>query len=173
MDIPASIYTDDHPGDADNTDALLELAETTRELIAEREYAGLKKLIAGTVENGWYEAFSWIAALLQEELAETETCRLESFGCDLGRGIGDFDALVGALHTDGGVLRSDTENVYDENGEVRSFFHFFAYKTMYDNIFLLSCESFDTLDNDYIRYMLLFVRDPAAPGVSFGLELGL
>ena len=172
MGIPESFFQNNRLADPDDIDALLELAEMTRGLIAQRDHAGLERLAGYAAENGLCEAFSWIMGLVQEELEEN-SCRLESFSCDLGESIGAFDAILGVLEMDWTALRSDAVKVFDANGEVRSFCNIFTYRTRYPNIFAVSCESFDTLDNDHIRYKLLFVQDPAAPGVSFGLELGL
>ena len=163
MGIPESFFQNNRLTDPDDIDALLELAEMTRGLIAQRDHAGLERLAGYAAENGLCEAFSWIMGLVQEEL-EGDSCRLESFSCDLGESIGAFDAILGALEMDWTALRSDAVKVFDANGEVRSFCNIFTYRTRYPNIFAVSCESFDTLDNDHIRYKLLFVRDPAAPG---------
>ena len=51
--------------DPNDIDALLELADLTRELIAGKAYAQLEQLIAGTVEQGYFEAFTWVLELLQ------------------------------------------------------------------------------------------------------------
>ena len=38
------------------------------------------------------------------------------------------------------------------------FFNILTYRTAYPNIFLVTEENFDTKDNDFIRYKLLFRR---------------
>ena len=48
----------------------------------------------------------------------------------------------------------------DHDGEVQSFFNILTYKTAYPNIFLTTEENFDTKDNDFIRYRLLFKNSP-------------
>lgn len=48
--------------------------------------------------------------------------------------------------------------MYDEHGEVESFFNNFTYRTRYKNICLLTSENFDTRDNDFIQYKLRFSR---------------
>ena len=45
------------------------------------------------------------------------------------------------------------------DGEVQSFFNILTYRTSYESVFLITEENFDTKDNDYIRYKLLFRND--------------
>ena len=83
---------------------------------------------------------------------------LDSFACDIGRSIANFDEFIRRLQVDFRSQSQDFEKVYDEHGEVESFFNNFTYKTKYDNIYLISSENFDTKDNDYILYKIYFRR---------------
>ena len=56
------------------------------------------------------------------------------------------------------LIENGFEKVYDEHGEVESFFNVMVYKTGYPNITLVSSENFDTKDNDYVQYKLSFVK---------------
>lgn len=144
--------------DTDNIDALLETADLTRQLIHEKNYTGLHTMICYTIENSLYEGFSWIMDLLQEEFEKTRDYNLDDFKCDIGKSIEGFNEFAERLEVDYNVKRHDVEKVYDEHGEVESFFNKFTYKTKYNNIHLISSENFDTRDNDYIQYRLVFIR---------------
>ena len=144
--------------DPDNLDALLEAADITRQLIHDKDYTGINSIIIYTIENGLYECFSWVMALLQEEFEKAVGFYLEGFVCDLGKSIANYDEFINRLQVDFNSPRQDFEKVYDEHGEVESFFNNFTYKTRYENIYLLSSENFDTKDNDYIQYKLKFSR---------------
>ena len=146
--------------DPDNLDALLEVADVTRQLIYDKDHIGINKAVTYTIENGLYECFSWIMALLQEEFEKTDGFYLEDFVCDLGRSIANYDEFVNRLQVDFNSPIQSLERVYDEHGEVESFFNNFTYKTRYNNIYLLSSENFDVKDNDYIQYKLGASRLP-------------
>lgn len=148
----------DHLSDPDDLDALIEVADLTRQLIGERAYTDLSRLIVYTVSGGFFEAFSWIMAILQEEFGTAEGCRLEDFSCGIGRAIPNYNEFIDRLQVDLNVLDNDVKAIPDENGEIQSFFNIFTYRTMYENIFFVSAENFDTKDNDYIQYMLLFSK---------------
>ena len=142
----------------DDIDALLETADLARQLIHDSNYAGINTIINYTIENSLYEAFSWVMALLQEEFEKTIDCYLENFECNIGRSIADYDEFSERLQVDFNVSETSVKSIYDEHGEVESFFNIFTYETKYDHIYLISSENFDTKDNDYIQYKLLFSR---------------
>ena len=96
--------------------------------------------------------------MLQEEFEKTCDYDLEDFTCTIGRSVPDYDELSDRLQLEFNVYKNDVECVYDEHGEAESFFNTFTYKTQYENIYLVSSENFDTKDNDYIQYKLLFCR---------------
>ncbi len=144
--------------DPDNIDALLDAADVTRQLIHDKDYKGINSAVAFTIDNGLYECFSWIMALLQEEFEKTDGFYLEDFVCDLGRSIANYVEFINRLQVDFNSPVQSLEKVYDEHGEVESFFNNFTYKTRYKNIYLLSSENFDAKDCDYIQYRLGFSR---------------
>ena len=144
--------------DPDDIDALLETADLIRLLINDRNYACINTIILYTIENSFYEAFTWIITLLQEEFEKTAGYDLDDFTCEIGGSIPDYDEFADRLQVDFNVQKSEVESVYDEQGEVESFFNIFTYKTGYDHIYLISSENFDTKDNDYIKYKLQFRR---------------
>ena len=152
-------FLDNDLQDPEDIDSLLVLADLARQMICEKRYSDISELILYTVENDYYEAFSWIMAILQEEFEKKEGFSLEDFYCDIGRSITDYTEFIDRLQVDFNVLENDVETVFDENGEVQSFFNIFKYKTTYNNIFLVSSENFDTKDNDFILYKLLFLRN--------------
>lgn len=137
--------------DPDDIDSLLELAELVRQLTGERRYPELCGIINYTVEHSFYEAFDWVMEILQEELAHTD-----SFECEIGKSIPDYNTFMQRLQVDLNVYQNDAEVIRDVSGEVQSFFNIFIYETGYSNIRLVSRENFDTKDNDYIQYTLLF-----------------
>ena len=146
--------------DPDDIDALLELAEITRQAIRTEHYGGIELLIDHTVRSGCLEAFSWIMAALQEEYDRAENCRLKEFTCRIGSSIANYDAFLRRLQVDLKAIDNDVEAVTDPHGEVQSFFNILTYKTAYRSVFLISEENFDTMDNDFIRYKLRFTNDP-------------
>lgn len=158
MDNLENRIRNNHLNDPDDIDALLETADLVRQLIRDDNYVGVNKVISYTIENSLYEAFSWVMALLQEEFEKDDDYCLDSFTCSLGKSIPDYDELTKRLQVEFDVQKNDVESVYDEHGEVESFFNTFTYKTKYKNIFFISSENFDTKDNDYIQYKLLFSR---------------
>ena len=144
--------------DPDNMDALLEAADLVRQLIRDSDYEGINKIINYTIESDYFECFSWIMDLLQEEFENTKEFDLDDFYCDIGKSIVNYDVFAARLQVDLNVQEHEVEKVYDEHGEVESFFNKYTYMTGYKNIYLVSSENFDTKDNDYIQYRLLFRR---------------
>ena len=147
-----------HLNDPDDIDALLDTAVLVRQFIHDRNYTGINTIIIYTIENSLYEAFSWIMALLQEEYEKTTDYCLDAFECILGGSIADYDEFSDRLQVDFNVSKAEVVSMYDEHGEVESFFNNFTYETRYDHICLVSSENFDTKDNDFIQYKLLFRR---------------
>ena len=158
MDLLEKWMQNDQLQDPDNIDALLEAADLTRQLINDRDYSGINKIIIYTVDHDYYECFSWVMDLMQEEFEKTTEYHLDDFFCDIGRSIADYDEFAGRLKVDFNVQDHDVEKVYDEHGEAESFFNKSIYTTGYKNIYLVTSENFDTKDNDYIEYRLLFRR---------------
>lgn len=148
----------DRLADDDDLDALLETADLTRQLIAAKDCPSLGRLIVYTVGGAYFEAFSWIMAILQEALGSADPDGLEGFSCCIGRAIPNYNEFIDRLQVDLKVLDSDVKAIPDENGEIQSFFNIFTYKTMYENIFFVSAENFDTKDNDFIQYSLVFSK---------------
>ena len=140
---------------SEDIDALVECASVVRRLVDEKNYDDINRIIRYTVENGYYEALLWTMGIISEEFQKTD-CRLDSFSCMLGGRINGYDDFVQALQVDFNALKNTVEKVYDNNGEVESFFNIFVYKTGFENICLVSSENFDTKDNDYIHYRLSF-----------------
>lgn len=144
--------------DPEDIDALLELAEITGQMIRDERYSEMELLISYTVRSSFFEAFSWIMAALQEEFGRKESCGLKDFACCIGGSIADYDEFTKRLQVDLRAVGNDAETVTDRDGEVQSFFNILTYRTAYPNIFLVTEENFDTKDNDFIRYKLLFRR---------------
>ncbi len=144
--------------DPEDIDSLLEYASVVRQLISEKQYSLINRIINYTVQNNYSEAFSWAMGILQEELVKEDSV-LEDFSCPVGSSIANYDEFVSNLQVDFNSLKNYIEKVYDKNGEVEAFFNVMVYKTEYENIFLVSSENFDNKDNDYINYKLSFVKD--------------
>ena len=140
----------------DDIDALLELAEITGLMIREERYSAIELLINYTLSSEFFEAFSWIMAALQEEFEKGEDCGLKNFTCFIGKSISNYDEFIKRLQVDLNAIDNDSETIMDHDGEVQSFFNILTYKTAYNNVFLNTEENFDTKDNDFIRYKLLF-----------------
>ena len=153
-------YQNNRLSDPDDIDALLEVAEIVRHLLCNELYSDICQLINYTVRNGYFEAFSWITAVLQEEYENPENTGLADISCELGRSIPHYNDFTGRLNVDFNVIDNDVEKTFDKHGEVQSFFNIYKYKTAYKNIFLVTEENFDLLDNDFIRYKLLITREP-------------
>lgn len=98
------------------------------------------------------------AADLARQLIQVGDHALDDFYCDLGRSIANYDEFAGRLKVDLNVQDHEVEKVYDEHGEAEAFFNKSIYTTGYKNIYLVTSENFDTKDNDYIEYRLLFRR---------------
>ena len=144
--------------DPDDIDALLELAEITRQAIYTEHYQDIERLIEYTVRSNCFEAFSWIMAALQEKYDKADNCRLKDFTCCIGRTIANYDEFIRRLQVDFKAIDNEVETVVDPNGEVQSFFNILTYKTAYRSVLLISEENFDTKDNDFIRYKLKFTN---------------
>ena len=139
----------------EDIDVLLELSGYTKNLIKDRNYSDINKLIRYIIQNSCYEAFAWVMALVQEELEKKDSV-LDSFECAIGKAISNYDEFIKRLQIDYNTLKNDIETVCDETGEVQSFFNIFTYRTAFENIYLVSSENFDTKDNDFIQYKLIF-----------------
>ena len=157
-----------HLDDPEDVDALLELAEITEEMIRNENYPGLERLINYTIHSGYHEAFTWMMAALQEEFDREENCILKDFTCFIGRSVADYDEFIKRLQVDLRAVDNDAETIVDHDGEVQSFFNILTYWTAYGNIFLVTEENFDTKDNDFIRYKLLFRNGPSAESPNPG-----
>ena len=144
--------------DQEDIDAFLELAEITSLLIRDEKYSDIELLINYTISNEYYEAFSWIMAALQEEFDKKKDCCLKTFTCFIGKSIANYDEFINRLQADLKAIDNDTETIVDHDGEVQSFFNILMYKTAYANVFLTTEENFDTKDNDFIQYKLLFKK---------------
>lgn len=94
------LLNENNLSDSSDIDALLELAEITREVIHGERYTDIELLISYTVNNGYYEAFSWIMAVLQEEFDKKDNCRLKDFTCFIGRSIVNYDVFINRLQVD-------------------------------------------------------------------------
>ncbi len=79
--------------DPDDVDALLEAAGLTRQLVQAKDYKGINTVIVYTIENDFYECFSWVISILQEEFEKEDQCVLDSFACDIGRSIAKYDNI--------------------------------------------------------------------------------
>ncbi len=145
--------------DPEDIDILLAAADRLRQLIESRRYEEICIMIRSAVEEGLDEAFSWIMEILQEDL-EKEDCGLESFSCSLGKAVPHFDRFTDRLQVDPWQMEHEVKNVYDRNGEQRSFYNICTFRTKYPNIRLVSSENFDTKDNDFILYELSFLKSP-------------
>ena len=154
------LLNENNLSDSSDIDALLELAEITRQAISGECYTDIELLINYMVNNGYYEAFSWIMAVLQEEFDKKDNCRLKDFTCFIGRSILNYDVFINRLQVDLKAYDNDAEAIVDNNGEVQSFFNILTYKTAYRNAFLVTEENFDTKDNDFILYKLKFANNP-------------
>ena len=130
----------------------LELSDYTRNLVLKKEYEKLSKLINYIVENGFFEALSWVISIIEEN------CN-EDFLCDLGNKINNYDEFVSALKVEVDPYISTIKKITEKYGEVESFFNILIYKTKYNGIFLISMENFDTKNNDFIQYKLLFTKE--------------
>lgn len=144
----------------EDIDALLELAEIIGQMIRDERYSDIELLISYTISREYYEAFSWIMAALQEEFEKTENCSLKSFTCFIGKSISNYDEFIKNLQVDLNAIDNDSETIIGHDGEVQSFFNILTFRTAYKNIFLVTEENFDTKDNDFIRYKLLFKNSP-------------
>ena len=145
--------------DPEDMDALLEAAALARQLLDGGEVAGLCAMIRYTVERGYYEAFSWLMEIVQETFDKGTARELDGSVCELGGLIPDYKEFIRRLQVDLRVQNNDVEKIPDEYGEVRSFFNIFTYQTGYPNISLMTAENFDTKDNDFIQYKLVFARN--------------
>ena len=148
------------PEEPEDIDFLLEVADTARDLICDKQYSGMIRLINFTIEKNCFEAFSWVMAILQEEFGKEENRGLEDFTCFVGQSVENYSEFINRLQVDFSAIDNEVEPALDHNGEVQSFCNILTYKTKYENIFLVTAENFDTKDNDFIQYHLRFARDP-------------
>ena len=143
--------------DPEDMDGLLKLADLVRELLARGDYPEVGVVLNYCISNAYLEAFSWTLELLQESF-ECGDCSVQSYVCELGGQIPCYDGVIERLKTERRACKNEVETVMDQHGEVQSFFNVLTYKTGYDHIYLISRENFDTKDNDFIRYQLLFEK---------------
>ncbi len=144
--------------DTEDIDSFIELATLVRTLINDNQQSAINRILQYTMEHSFYEAFTWCMGLLQEALENNE-CALQNFEFVIGKSIHNYDAFIEQLQVDFDALDNGFENVFDNNGEVESFFNILVYKTGYKNIYLISLENFDTKDNDYVQYKLSFTKN--------------
>jgi len=143
--------------DPDDIDSLVELASLVRELAESKQCIHINRIICYTLEQGYYEAFSWCMEILQEVLEKKDSA-LDNFDCILGKSIPGYDEFVERLQVDFQACENELETVCDSRGEVESFYNILVYKTGYKNIFFVSSENFDTKNNDFVNYRLSFLK---------------
>ena len=140
--------------DPEDLDVLLEFAELLRDAVSKKRDGDVCNMIRYTIDNGYLEAFYWAMGIFDEAYGQTQT-PLSDFQCVLGTHIPDYNGFISRLGVNLNAFENDILPVRDENGEVQSFFNIIKYKTGFSHIELLTLESFDAKDNDYIQYMLL------------------
>ena len=158
MEMIEHFFNNNNLHDEEDIDSLIELAAIVRTLINDNQQKKINRILQYTIEHGFYEAFVWCMGLLQESL-ENEECALQNFEFIIGKSIPDYDEFIERLQVDFHALDNGIETVCDNHGEVESFFNILVYKTGYKNIYLISAENFDTKDNDYVQYKLLFAKN--------------
>ena len=85
--------------------------------IQDRNYEGISRMIRYTVDHDYFECFTWILDLLQEEFEKTAEYVLDDFYCSIGRSIANYDEFAGRLQVDLNAQENEVEKVYDEHGE--------------------------------------------------------
>lgn len=158
MDMIENFINSNNLHNAEDIDSLIELATLVRTLINDNQQEKINRILEYTIKHGLYEAFTWCIGLLQEAL-ENKECALQSFEFVIGKSIPNYDEFIEQLQVDFHALDNGMETVCDNNGEIESFFNILVYKTGYKNIYLISSENFDTKDNDYVQYKLLFTKN--------------
>ena len=85
--------------------------------IQDRNYEGISRMIRYTVDHDYFECFTWVLDLLQEEFEKTAEYVLDDFYCSIGRSIANYDEFAGRLQVDLNAQENEVEKVYDEHGE--------------------------------------------------------
>ncbi len=161
MNILNDFFNKNNLSDNNDIEALIQVADILRNLIIQKEYNNISNLIKYVISKDYKEAISWIIGILQEEFEKEENKNsIKDFSCDIEKSLHNYNAFVGYLGVDFNSIDNEVKTIYDCNGEIESFYNIMVYKTKYKNIFLISSENFDTKDNDYIQYKLLFTRNP-------------
>lgn len=142
----------------DDIDAFLELADYVRELMDEGKYDELGELVKQILEGKYFEAFVWISSILQEK-RDNDKNGVKDFTCDLGKSIDDYDAFTTALEIGSEPYATGIKTITDKEGEIKSFYNIAILKTGHPGTYLCTMENFDTRDNDFILYKLLFTDD--------------
>lgn len=136
---------------------MLELSDYTRKLTDSNDFENIKELIGYVLHNRLYEAFSWVTSTIQEAYEKEENQNKHNdFVFDIGKKIEDYDTFMSIIGAEDTLFQTASQTICDKNGEIDSFFNILIRKTKYNNIYLASAENFDTRDNDFIQYKLLF-----------------
>ena len=139
--------------DPEDMDFLLEYAELVRAALENGSREEVSNLVRYPVRHGYHEAFYWAAGILDEICGQRGSAL---WGCEfvLGTHIPDFNRFISRLGVDLNAFENDIRQVFDELGEVQSFFNIIRYRTAFEHIELVTSENFDARDNDYITYAL-------------------
>lgn len=143
---------------SDEIEDFLELSDYTRELISNGEYGKVGELVKTVLSSKYFEAFSWVTSILQEKYGD-EKCNIKDFSCNLGRKIDNYDEFTNVLGIDPEPYTTTMKTITGKDGEIQSFYNILILKTNYTGTYLVSMENFDTKDNDFIQYKLLFTKD--------------
>ena len=143
---------------SDEIDDFLELSDYTRELISNGEYKKIGELIKTVLNCKYFEAFSWITSILQENYGD-EKCNIKDFLCNLGRKIDNYDEFTNVLGIETEPYTTTMKTIEGKDGEIQSFYNILMLKTNCKATYLVSMENFDTKDNDFRQYKLLFTKD--------------
>lgn len=154
MELMDQIRQDLPVEDPEDMDFLLAYAELVREAIENRSAEEVSVLVRYPVRHSYHEAFYWAAGIL-EEVCGQPGAYLAGYECALGKHIPDFNGFITRLGVDLNAFENDIRQVFDEQGEVQSFFNIIRYRTAFDHIELITSENFDARDNDYIQYTLV------------------
>ena len=154
---PVTLFLQNNHLQDEDMDSLIQMATLVRETLDDHRYEDVSRVIRYTVEHGCGEAFTWCMGIIQEAFEQAD-CAPEDFECVLGRSIPDYDGFVARLQVDARACDNGLEKISDRNGDVEAYNNILLYRTGYGHVWFVSSENFDTRDNDFIQYKLLFRR---------------
>jgi len=143
--------------DPDNLDVLFELTDLLDKIFQQMDFQALEKLSIGIISVQNRSAFEWLINIIEEKFSNLNEKR--NISLRLGKQINGYDTFIEMIGIEKDTEPIEIEIISIPGLHIESFFNINAYKTKFNDMFLVTAENFDSFDVDFIQYRLVFTED--------------